>query len=176
MPPREHRAERRSEEHEDERLRLVPRELRRDQPRNPVADREHRHLAACRRAADALAIRSTCEVDIDCLTPLSRHGVVQALELEYDRLATLEEHRVGELLEHRPQPPYNLDRRVPVLADLGHAQRQVVLPPPNRDHEACLHLLERCCSVGKIGLTHQPEEILQVVEHLDGRRRVVDGR
>ena len=55
-------------------------------------------------------------------------------------------------------------------------ERQVVRPAPDRDHEPGLHVLDGVPVVREIRLTDEAQQVLEVVEHLHGRRRVVDRR
>ena len=104
------------------------------------------------------------------------NGRIESCELLEHRLTPLGEHRLRELLEHRAKPSHDLDRRVAVLADLGHAEREVVRPAANRDHEAAVHVADGEAAIGQVRLAHEPEQVLEVIQHLHGRRRVVHGR
>ena len=81
-----------------------------------------------------------------------------------------------ELLEHRAQATHDLDRRGAVLADLRHAQREVVGPASDGDDEPARHVVERRARVGEIDLTDLAKQVLEVVDHLHGGRRIVHRR
>ena len=82
----------------------------------------------------------------------------------------------AERLQRRPQPARHLDRPRAVLPDLGDAERQQVLPSLAGDHHP-----KRSRVVAVLPVPPEPrraadhrEDVLEVVEHLDGGGRVVD--
>ncbi len=84
VPPRQHRAERRAQEHEDERAALLLRQLGGEREVEHVIERERHDLArvrAGRGAADALTIGDSCEVEIHRAPPPLAHRLVESSEL-----------------------------------------------------------------------------------------------
>ncbi len=123
----------------------------------------------CRSERDA---RSTSTVSPHLKATL----LIESFELAQHGGAPLGQDGLRQLLEHRAKPTHDLDRRVSVLADLGDAQREVVRPAPDRDHESALHVLERRARVRQIRLADETKQVFEVVEHLHRGRRVVHGR
>ena len=178
MPPRQHRAERRAQEHEDDRAALLPRQLggEREVRAHDRARATRPSSSARTRTADALTIGDACEIEIHRAPPLLAHCLVESSELAQHRLAPLRQDRLRELLEHRAQATHDLDRRGAVLADLRHAQREVVRPASDGDDEPAGHVVERRPRVREIDLTDLAKQVLEVVDHLHRGRRIVHRR
>ena len=98
-------------------------------------------------------------------------GALEPGELALDRRDVLGQHRLAQLEQHRPQPADDLDRRRAVLADLGHAEREVVLPAlrGHDDAQPALVVVELPAPVEAGRRTDQRERVLEVVEHLRSR-------
>ena len=65
----------------------------------------------------------------------------------------------------------------PVLADLRHAEREEVLPALARDDDAQpAGVVAQLAAPLEARRAHHAQQLLEVVEHLDGRRRVVHRR
>ena len=66
---------------------------------------------------------------------LAAHRRIESDELVEHGRAPLRQDGLSERLEHRAQSPDDLDRRRAVLADLGHAEREVVDPASDGQDE-----------------------------------------
>ena len=104
-----------------------------------------RHIAGTvpGRPADSLAVRDPHQVEVDLVLPALLDRRVQTGQLGDDRRTMPGEHRLDQLVEHGAQAPHDLDRGDTVLANLGDAEREEVLPATNSNDERGRHALDR---------------------------------
>ena len=80
------------------------------------------------RTAQPLSVGYHCAVEIDAVAESLCHGCLEPGQLRVDGCTVLGTHVLTQVEQERAKAPDDLDGASAVLADLGDAERQVILP------------------------------------------------
>ena len=102
---------------------------------------------------------------------------VEALDISSDRLRPfLARQRGREADQSGPHPPHHLNGTRAKVPDLIECESEIVLPGRRREDQPESAALVRDAATVEFGRAKTAQEVLELVDSLDRRRRIVDRR